>query len=86
MRHIDEINYSYIGHNSPYYHVTLITTTVAAPVKAVRDWNNGLCVLTTIGHLLVYSLPDLKLCFHRELFVNPSDQKSVPSRNTYPII
>ena len=31
--------------------------------------------MTTIGHVLVYSIPDIKLIYHKELYVLPSDQK-----------
>lgn len=47
----------------------------AAPVGVSRDWNNALVVMTTIGHVLVYSIPDIKLIYHKELYVLPSDQK-----------
>ena len=47
----------------------------AAPVGASRDWNCGLVILTTIGHLLVYSMPDIRLIYHKEFFILPSDQK-----------
>ena len=47
----------------------------AAPVGAARDWNNALVVLTAAGHLMTYSLPDIRLTFRVERFVSPSDQK-----------
>ncbi|XP_019855603.1 PREDICTED: lethal(2) giant larvae protein homolog 2-like [Amphimedon queenslandica] len=51
----------------------------AAPIGASRDWNNALVVMTTIGHILVYSLPDIKIMYHKELYVLPSDQKAMQS-------
>ena len=47
----------------------------AAPVGAPRDWNPALVLLTTAGHLLTYSLPDLRLCFHQQNFLPASDHK-----------
>ena len=47
----------------------------AASPSAERDWNPALVLLSSIGDLLVYSLPDLQLCFRQDQFIPASDQK-----------
>ena len=47
----------------------------AAPVGVQRDWNPALALLTSVGDLFIYSLPDLHLCFKEENFLPASDQK-----------
>jgi len=47
----------------------------AAPVGARRDWNPALAILSTVGDLFVYSLPDLALVFQEQEFIPASDQK-----------
>jgi len=47
----------------------------AAPVGSSRDWNPALAILTNLGNLLVYSLPDLRFCFQQDGFIEASDQK-----------
>lgn len=49
----------------------------AAPVGAPRDWNPALALLTNVGKLLVYSLPDLHLCFLQENFAPTSNQRCI---------
>lgn len=49
----------------------------AAPVGAARDWNPALALLTVAGTFLVYSLPDLRLCFRESDLVASTDQKLV---------
>ena len=63
------------GEYVPCYYTIINVIIVAAPVGASRDWNCGLVILTTIGHLLVYSLPEIRLIYHKEFFILPSDQK-----------
>ena len=47
----------------------------AAPVGAPRDWNPALAILTSGGNLVAFSLPDLRVCFNYDNFVDPTDHK-----------
>ena len=47
----------------------------ASPVGAPRDWNPALVLLTSVGNLLTYSLPDLRPIYEQESVILPSDQK-----------
>ena len=47
----------------------------AAPVGAARDWNAALGIITSGGTFLVFSLPDLKLCFRENELVTSTDHK-----------
>jgi len=51
----------------------------AAHVGSSRDWNPALAILTNLGNLLVYSLPDLRFCFQQDSFIEASDQKALQS-------
>ncbi|XP_065899647.1 LLGL scribble cell polarity complex component 2-like [Dysidea avara] len=50
-----------------------------APPKADRDWNSALLVITNLGSVLVYSLPELKQCYRMSEFLNPGDRKALKS-------
>ena len=54
----------------------------ASPVGAPRDWNPALVLLTSVGNLLTYSLPDLRPIYEQEEVILPSDQKWVIKFNT----
>jgi len=48
---------------------------VGAPPKADRDWNCALLIITNLGSVLVYSLPELKQCYRMSEFLNAGDRK-----------
>ena len=50
-------------------------TCVGAPPQSDRDWNPAILLLTNHGAVFVYSLPDLKQCYRKTEFLNPSDRK-----------
>ena len=47
----------------------------AAPVRAARDWNPAVAILTNGGNLMAYSLPDLRKCFNYNELVSPTDHR-----------
>ena len=64
------------GHGERVHRAWLIRVKVAgASAGARRDWNPGLCLLAASGSLIVYSLPDLRMCFLQEGFIDPADHK-----------
>ncbi|KAL5473149.1 hypothetical protein EMCRGX_G027597 [Ephydatia muelleri] len=49
------------------------------PVTANRDWNAALLVLTNTGHLVAYALPDLRLVFEQEQFLESNNHMAIQS-------